>query len=226
MPNWVFNNLTVAGDPELVEEFKVAVSQPYDTFQHESFFDSGSQSWSSKAKPVRVESVFSAWNIVRPEDEILDEYFSVANGEAPANNWYAWNNKNWGTKWGACEEEIVEDEIYSGVRNLTYKYETAWMPFSKEFMITMSQKFPSLKFFLSYEEEQGWGGEETWENGIQTHQDEWDIPTSHAEYEAQGKSHSCVCTWLDTEEWYSDCPKPIDSDESTVVESAQTEGEI
>jgi hypothetical protein len=227
MPNWVYNSLIVSGAPELVEEFKVAVSQPYESRQSESEWDEETKSWIQVPQIKVIESVFSAWNIMRPEGSDLDAYFSVANGSAPSGNWYVWNNTNWGTKWGACEEEIVEDEIYSGIRNLQYRYDTAWSPFNEGFMRIMSEKFPELIFNVEYEEEQGWGGEESWKAGVCFDQSSYDIPSSHADYASRDREGSCACAWLDDpEEWYSDCPKPIDSDESTVVELAATEGEM
>lgn len=206
MPNWVYNTLAVTGEPELVEEFRVAISQPYESRHAESVWDEETKTWNQIPKVQMIESVFSAWNIIHPEDEILDEYFSVADAERPANNWYAWNLKNWGTKWGACDSEILDDETYSGVRTILYKYETAWGTLGQEFMAKMSQMFPFLIFHLEYEEEQGWGGEESWKNGDCYFSSEYDIPNSHADY--QERDRDCICVIEDDQEyWFSDCPR-------------------
>tara|TARA_R110002167_G_scaffold205426_1_gene409452 strand:- start:54 stop:545 length:492 start_codon:yes stop_codon:yes gene_type:complete len=39
-----------------------------------------------------------------------------------AKDWYAWNNKNWGTKWNSVDTEITVDDRLG----LTYKFKTAW----------------------------------------------------------------------------------------------------
>ncbi len=66
-------------------------------------------------------------------------------------NWYNWNCNNWGTKWNACNVYIDNNE--EGV--LRYEFETAWGRLSDELWAKMKEKFPSLKFDLSADEEGG-----------------------------------------------------------------------
>jgi hypothetical protein len=53
------------------------------------------------------------------EDELkeLDEKYG-------AHDWYAWNNNNYGTKWGDCETKVIRDNK----NTLVYYFDTAWSP--------------------------------------------------------------------------------------------------
>jgi hypothetical protein len=55
-------------------------------------------------------------------------------------NWYSWNIANWGTKWDACDPVVDEDD-----KKVNIHFQTAWAP-PKEWMVTVSKKFPELTF--------------------------------------------------------------------------------
>lgn len=60
--------------------------------------------------------------------------------------WYGWSVENWGTKWNAYgqnDERNTHDTIY---------FETAWSTPIKVIKV-LSEKFPSLKFILTYADE-------------------------------------------------------------------------
>ena len=61
MPNWVMNYLTVEGNPELVNELKKQVSEPY-VMPVQSIGD-----LNFTVKDQEVNEVFSFWNIIRPK---------------------------------------------------------------------------------------------------------------------------------------------------------------
>lgn len=84
--------------------------------------------------------------------------------------------------------------------SLIYSFDTAWsypMPAIEK----LSSQYPEATFTLSYEEEQGWGGEIEIKNGNATQIEEYDIPDSHAEMiERRGE---CYCSPPDFP--FSDC---------------------
>ena len=83
----------------------------------------------------------------------------------------------------------------------------------------MCAKFPHLNFSLSYEEEQGWGGElaSDDEGGI-VEVESYDIPDSHAEYVKRDREDSCLCAWYeDSDEFFDDCPTKTFEDENKVI---------
>jgi hypothetical protein len=42
----------------------------------------------------------------------------------PVYNWYSWNVNNWGTKWNAYSQELLEQDNYT----LKIQFDTAWSP--------------------------------------------------------------------------------------------------
>ena len=61
--------------------------------------------------------------------------------------WYTWCCTNWGTKWGDYETQLFRE-----VDEAIFHYQTAWSPFSDEFLQKISIPFPTLTFLMQYEE--------------------------------------------------------------------------
>jgi hypothetical protein len=57
--------------------------------------------------------------------------------------------------------------------HLLYRFDTAWSP-PVPAIHNLSLQYPNLNFDLSYEEEQGWGGEITFKNGEVVDQSEYE----------------------------------------------------
>ena len=98
MPNHVYNSMSVTGLPEDIKSFE------------------------EKARLIKPENPeganeiakFSYWNFVTPPQEAIDsgEYWATngfiagkESGKTP-NNWYNFNNREWGTKWDAYDVEV------------------------------------------------------------------------------------------------------------------------
>ena len=123
MPNWCSNNLHMEGDAEEIGRFK-------DT--HNSVprvWNDGHTGHAGQEKET-LDFSASVWD----EDNDVKEYSGYG---------YSWQNKYWGTKWNACEVDYHGDGHYS--------FETAWSP-PEAWLVSMSAKFPELKFMLSYSE--------------------------------------------------------------------------
>jgi hypothetical protein len=80
-------------------------------------------------------------------------------------NWYDWALENWGTKWGAYDNEMDGD---------TYRFTTAWSPISMNILQLLSKIVPNFTF--EWEEEQGFGASFVCENGEINQILSWDIP--------------------------------------------------
>lgn len=193
MPNWVTNRVVVYGAPEELKAFREHAGKPAQ-FQDE---DGG-----------RL-SEFSFWNFIKPDDSILDEYWHGSGLEGgltfedrrkSSNNWYDWNNRNWGTKWDAGYVDVIESNTDSSIE---FRFETAWSPPMPVFE-KMVEMFPHLTFSIWYEEEQGWGGELTGLNGELLIDNQYDIPDTHAEN--MSRREYCYCQDAG-EQVYADCPK-------------------
>lgn len=225
MPNWVYSGLTVTGSPSELDAVAKQVGASYTRGYIKTDWDKDSEEVRHQIiSETTNDPEFSFWNIVRPSDDIMAEYLtpnrdiSKRSGWIPegawsvllnepatgdfSNHWYDWNLRNWGVKWDASD---VEMERYAP-DHLSYRFSTAWS-IPHEAMLALSAQFVNAKFYLEYEEEQGWGGENEYIAGSYTNLEEWDIPDSHADNTLRDRP--CVCDWEldDKEYWYDDCPR-------------------
>ena len=88
---------------------------------------------------------------IKTGQQLVNNYW-----EYGAITWYDWCNKNWGTKWDACNVEVISNnEIY---------FETAWCP-PEEVLKALSLKFPDTLVVCDWEEEGGESGIIFYKNG-------------------------------------------------------------
>lgn len=208
MPNWVSNNLTVIGNKEDLDKFVEQVGRTYT--RQVTRYENVDGEFRTITEDAEWKGDFCLWNIHAPDESILDEYHSVADGKAGPNNWYAWNVNNWGTKWDVdAEVERHADD------HLQVRFDTAWSP-PYPAIATAAEQHPNLTFHLEWEEEQGFGAEVEFDaegpNEVRT----WDIPSSHADFVERDNEDGCVCAYEEEQEyWFSDCPGK--NDEWTVA---------
>jgi len=171
MPNWVYNDLSIEGNAEDIARLKGQLNSPF-TRQHDQW---NTETNVYKTKDITFSNpIFAFWNIIKPTD--LEAYNKPADHSRPlseslkfeSNDWYAWNVRNWGTKWDVAvndDEKYPETELYDeGDTSLSYRFNTAWGP-AEQAIKTLTTQYPNLQFTLSFEEETGWGGEWIFENG-------------------------------------------------------------
>jgi hypothetical protein len=156
MPNWVDNEIKINADEEFLQGF---------------------------ADRHIVDGKFDFSTII-PVDISDDEYHGTevrkfANGEEylVGGKWYDWNVANWGTKWNACEP-ITDNLISNGY----LWFLTAWSP-PIPVVEALVKMYPNLTIEWYFREEQGWGGNRLYEDGVEriTMRKSWDIPSNHAE---------------------------------------------
>ena len=83
-------------------------------------------------------------------------------------DWYNWNISNWGTKWDASDVAFFERDNL-----LIYEFSTAWSP-PEPVIVKLSKLFPNCDIEHIYEEEQGWGGELEFVNGMITAESDYE----------------------------------------------------
>lgn len=216
MPNWVYNSLTIVGSPDSVEQVREKLAQPYTTYHND--FIKNEETGKVERKPVEWvhEQPIAFWNIVSPTD--LGEYYgdeakhdldnfaeSFARNMAESNHWYEWNVRNWGCKWDASQVSTEDDYLIGDSLTIGYKFSTPWaapLPAIEKF----AAQHPELTICLEFQEEQGWGGEVTWDKGEVIQAEEWDIPDSHEEHILRN-GYCWACDGMDEEDWYDDCPR-------------------
>jgi len=212
MPNWVYNGLTVEGNPEQVKKMIVQLNKPF-VYSVQS---NGDLAYTVRQRKY-VNPIFAFHNIYSYKDAgITDEqYHGVPtfpekfDMKFDGNDWYNFNNREWGTKWDVA---VAEDDQYSNTSIqeaengenyvVHYNFETAWsrpIPALQK----LSAQYPTLLFTLSYEEETGWGGEMEFLRGEIISSSEYDSmcrdcdATDCMEYCENDCGEICsVCHWL------------------------------
>ena len=185
MPNWVFNGLTIEGNPEQVKALITQMNKPFIY----SITPVGDLSYDVKQTKY-VNPIFAFHNIYNYKDAgITDE---VYHGQPPrytdfseamkfnTNDWYNFNVREWGTKWDVAvsEDDKYPDTNMEEAENgenyvVHYNFNTAWSV-PRQAISRLSAQYPTLLFTLSYEEETGWGGEMEFLRGIIISQSEFE----------------------------------------------------
>lgn len=172
MPNWCYTNMYVYGSKEECLRFRDGVLVKED---EENIYDYHKNPieiiGTKKVKRLRIinaffpcpEELYEVKSPVREEQKERSEEMLAKYG---ATDWYAWQNTNWGTKWGDCETELEgEHETDDGKYSLNYRFETAWGTATQAFQ-RISEQFPTLIFEFSHTEEAGFfQGNEIIQNG-------------------------------------------------------------
>jgi hypothetical protein len=176
MPNWVYNGLTIEGNPEQVDKLVEQMNRPFVDYIQAA----GDLAYGIKETKY-INPIFSFRNIVSPTD--LEAYKAQPDfkAEGQQNDWYNWNIRNWGVKWDVAVAEnntspdtYMEGPVLNGDNKVVYyNFETAW-GIPVQALEKLSSQFPSLLFTLSYEEETGWGGEMELLRGVVISQNEYD----------------------------------------------------
>lgn len=173
MPNWVYNGLTIEGNPDEVNKLVAQMNKPFVQVHDSWNMETQKMQKKQYTYPNPVFAFHNIYNYI--DDGVPPEIYvsqpTHAEGQSVAdmfsgNDWYSWNVRNWGTKWDVA---INEDKEYSDTymegptpngENLVvyYNFHTAWSP-PVQALEKLSAQYPSLLFTLSFEEETGWGGE-------------------------------------------------------------------
>jgi hypothetical protein len=181
MPNWVFNGLTAEGSPEQVTKLIEQMNKPF-VMLHDSWNkDTGKMEVKQTTYPNPVFAFYNIYNHrqagitdqeylqqpTRSEKSVNDKdwWEDTERLRLEDKSWYSWNVTNWGTKWDvavSADNEYPDTYIETSPNGENqvayYNFNTAWSP-PMPAIAKLSEQYPSLLFTLSYEEEQGWGGE-------------------------------------------------------------------
>ena len=165
MPNWCSNELEVIGDKKARDEFIARITNE-DTSEHKyeilpNLFPCPEPLRKARAGHFTAEPN-SNWANLLEKGDITQEWHDElvernrkGYEEAQANiaqygysDWYEWCVKNWGTKWGDTETDLmVHDDDQTML-----SFQSAWSP-PVEGLQKISEKFPTLTFVLTYSEE-------------------------------------------------------------------------
>ena len=208
MPNWVYNNLHCHGSEADLDALAAFFTREIQI--HKWNPQMGTDDLVTETVPFTYMAMRNPFE--PPYNVSHEEYHSVngySNGVQTGNtagNWYNWNSRNWGVKWDATGIDVDrEPEL------LTYRFESPWGPPLAEMLLEMSQEFPTISFTHNYEEEQGWGGEYEFQDGLISEETEWDIPMSHADHMNRDQTCNCEIYFDEVEYMFDDCPAKMEA---------------
>jgi hypothetical protein len=153
MPNWCVNRLTIKGNKNELEKFKLFAksSEPRKTALDFNKFVPYPQTF--KEKDIVAEKAQAIYDIIlndkttSPElrSETWKKYIADSNVKDGYNSGgYEWCIENWGTKWNASEPALTEFK-----QSLRYDFQTAWSP-PEPVIAEASKIFKNLEFTLRF----------------------------------------------------------------------------
>ena len=156
MPNWVITRIYITVPEDKIKEFEdkvIRLGEEEEVFSFNRINKrpeelNNTQSPPPKSKKIKVKTLSG--------EELEIEEIADCNNATPEmckdlesrfghNNWYDWNNWNWGTKWD-CSESIYSQE------DKMLEFQTAWSC-PQEILLRMSEMFPDIQFNGSYADE-------------------------------------------------------------------------
>ncbi len=145
MPNWCFQNLHVYGKTEQeVLNFVDAIKDK----ENDGKFSLNQL----HPMPECLNDSVKGFAFDDDKQKEIEAQEAKNKAECGYANWYDWANAEWDTKWGACSVEFDYDGAVSDGHEALIKFESAWSP-AIGLIRTISSKFPTLVFSLSFTEE-------------------------------------------------------------------------
>jgi hypothetical protein len=146
MPNHTWNRLTITGPAADVEAFRVRVDYRTNP-ELDKPAKENIEEWLdfNGTVPMPKELKGTTSPPQNDKEKTLQKEYAEKYG---AGNWYDWQIKFWGVKWGAYDQSEPE-KIEGG---LVYEFNTAWTSPS-QWVYTTARIFPTLKFDVKYKDE-------------------------------------------------------------------------
>ena len=244
MPNWVYNGLTIEGNPDEVNKLIAQVGKSFTMpIENRNMGDVHPNGYPTKyQEQTYTNPIFAFWNIISPYDQgitaeeyakqpartgldINDPNFWVENEKLRLvdKSWYSWNITNWGVKWdiAVADDDKYPDTYTEGPtqngENLVvfYNFNTPW-GIADEAITKLSSQYPTLLMTLHYEEETGWGGEREYLKGYCISYHEYGWQCRNCGHEEVDTPYCETCD-------YDMCPKcgwgePMDQDRAECEE--------
>ncbi len=177
MPNWCSNDLRITGDLKELKRFKQFAEGTFEgqkeLLSADKFIPYPKEYKEKDEKAteqdkLREDYIAKHGRTDKAKEEAWEKYPSLSTGFNDGG--YAWCIKNWGTQWGFCHTELLEEaDFKDGNGELFYSFDTAWSP-ALPVIKTMGKMFPLLTFDLRYfEQGEGFNGMLRIEKGKVTH---------------------------------------------------------
>lgn len=154
MPNWVYNEVRIAGDRGLLEEVRVFLRGDEGEFDFNKLIPEPKELLQFDSPLGRDEVIkyvathISLKNAPFPESDLEEAKQALSNvRKYGARDWYDWRCDHWGTKWNTANaySDFVNGE-------LVYHFETAWS-LAEPILQALFNKYPNLEFVWEFHEE-------------------------------------------------------------------------
>ena len=174
MPNWTGNQLRITGSAKEIARFKKQARYTREDrsiegklvkteceFCFEPFLPMPEQLMTMHSGCITIKGVqYDNWYTINGVDVgLTTEDKAGLIKKYGYKDWYERNCNVLGTKWDV--DGVLE---CSRTTELGYTFQSAWAP-PAEGILAVSEQYPELKFNLSFELEEGGGGEYTMKNG-------------------------------------------------------------
>lgn len=164
MPNWCYQHLEISGDNSELNRF-IKETTGYEeelingVVTPNLFFD-----FNSLVKcPDELKTTMAGWSNDPDAQEKLKQQENTNLEKYGHKNWYDWCCEVYGTKWGACSIELLDNlEVTENPKefgtlcpeynSLRFEFTSAWSPASNLIKL-ISGMFPQLTFAMWYTEE-------------------------------------------------------------------------
>ncbi len=132
MPNWTTNYVTIEGEARALDQLKLQLATKHNPFDFNKLVP----------MPEELAQTVSPVTVVETEDEAKainaacrrssfhsEQTKAITRRERGrriaaygAVDWYDWAQKHWGTKWNACDVEVLDESA----THVNYRFDTAW----------------------------------------------------------------------------------------------------
>lgn len=157
MPNWCSNDLRVEGPVKELKRFKEFAQGKFEgqkeILSADKFIPYPEEFKKKdeaeiKQDKERADYIIKHGSTDKVKEEAYKKYPHLSTGFNDGG--YDWCIKNWGTKWGFCQTELLEEvDFKDGKGELSYTFDTAWSP-ALPLIKKMGEMFPLLTFDLKY----------------------------------------------------------------------------
>lgn len=145
MPNWVSINLSVSGDPEVVNIFTASHLVPIPEEKQTAW--TGEYDFDFETI-IPMPAILHGTTSPTPDKEKFLQNRLVK--QYGAGNWYEWALNNWDTKWSAADVANIQESI----GETTFSFSTAWS-FPEKIFTELAELYPELIFHVECAEESG-----------------------------------------------------------------------
>lgn len=182
MPNWTSTNFSVYGPQKEVEDFYNGIDadreQGQTSILHtylpcpEELKITSTTAWESPPEKWAEYIADGSWTQEDYDNRVASNNTMFVQqqknlAEYGCKDWYDWEHKHWGVKWGDCDTEINPpyESIYKDIWVIKGYFQTPWGTATNGWM-TISKRFPNCIFDFTSDEEAGFfAGIEATKNG-------------------------------------------------------------